>query len=81
MRLNGVTDPGISCALRLIANRNKKNTQIRLSLGDLGQQRLHDDAISSRPGQRSIAIAAIARALFTRWSYRSVNSASLPLGV
>jgi hypothetical protein len=36
MRLNGVGDRGISSALRLIPNRNKKNTQIRLPLGDLG---------------------------------------------
>jgi hypothetical protein len=48
-------DRGISSGLRLIANRNKKKIQTRLPLGDLGQQRLHDDAISSRPGRRSIA--------------------------
>jgi hypothetical protein len=51
--------------LRPIANRNEKNIQVRLPFGDLGRQRFDGDVIFSRPSRRSIAIAAIGRALFT----------------
>jgi hypothetical protein len=56
--------------LRLAADRSpqRNNIQIRLPLGDLERQRLHDDVIFlSAWAERSIAIAGSARALFTRW--------------
>jgi hypothetical protein len=36
MRLIGVADRGISSALRLIANRNKRRFKLDFPLGDLG---------------------------------------------
>jgi hypothetical protein len=56
----------------------RKNIQNSTSAGDPDSNAFMGDVISSRPGRRSIATATIARALFTRWSCRSVNSSSSP---
>jgi hypothetical protein len=64
--------------LSLIANRNKRIFKFDFCSAISDSTAVHGDVITSRPGRCSIATAAIARALLTRWSCRSVNTASSP---